>query len=358
MSDGSQVFVALKKSLTKLFPKMEGHQASHFSTLLHMITGMVVSKHCHLPKVAGKVKSDTKQESQIKKFKRWLSNKSVNGNLFYLPFLERLLPILMDDSIKLILDGSVVGKDSACLMASIIYKNSSIPIVWLMAEGRKGHFSKEYHIELLEMLKSIFPDNIEIIVIGDGEFDRVEFLETIEEYGWYFVVRTANNSKFSRQGYAIQLPKRLKSGECRSWSDIQFTDELYGPLQLSVWKSDKGCEMIYLVSNCRSSLKVRQWYKKRQRIETFFSDLKTKGFYVHKSHISDLGRLGNLMLAACLGYIWVVLLGEYALYKGINTIFHRTDRCDLSFLQLGFRHIEYLLNNNMALPTIDFGVMG
>jgi len=100
MSDGSQVFVALKKSLTKLFPKMEGHQASHFSTLLHMITGMVVSKHCHLPKVAGKVKSDTKQESQIKKFKRWLSNKSVNGNLFYLPFLERLLPILMDDSIK------------------------------------------------------------------------------------------------------------------------------------------------------------------------------------------------------------------------------------------------------------------
>jgi len=153
----------------------------------------------------------------------------------------------------------------------------------------------------------------------------------MEEYGGYFVVRTANNSKFSCQGYAIQLPKRLKSGECRAWSDIQFTDELYCPLQLSVCKPDRRFETIYLVSNCRSSLKVRQWYKKRQRIETFFSDLKTKGFYVHKSHISDLGRLGNLMLVACLGYIWVVLLGEYALYKGINTIFHRTDRCDLSF---------------------------
>jgi len=94
MSDGSQVFVALKKSLTKLFPTMEGHQASHFGTLLHMITGMVVSKHCHLPKVAGKVKSGTKQESEIKKLKRWLSNKSVNGNLFFLPFLQRLLPTL------------------------------------------------------------------------------------------------------------------------------------------------------------------------------------------------------------------------------------------------------------------------
>ena len=81
MSDGSQVFAMLKKSLTKLFPKMKGHEASHFSTLLHMITGMVVSKHCQLPKVSGKIQSGIKQESQIKKLKRWLSNKSVNGEI-------------------------------------------------------------------------------------------------------------------------------------------------------------------------------------------------------------------------------------------------------------------------------------
>ena len=336
---------------------MKGHQASHFSTLLHMMTGMVVSKHCHLPKVAGKVKSDIKQESQIKKFKRWLSNKSINGNVFYLPFLERLLPTLIKDNIKLIIDGSVIGKDSAALMASIVYKNRAIPIIWLMAEGRKGHFCKEYHIELLEMLKSILPNDIEIVIIGDGEFDNVEFLETIEEYGWYFVIRTAKNSKFSRRGDTIKLPKRLKSGECKSWSDLQFTNVLYGPLQLSIWKPDEKSETIYLISNYHSPLKVRQCYKKRQQIETFFSDLKTKGFYIHKSHISDLRRLGNLMLAACLGYIWVVLLGEYALNKGLNRIFHRTDRCDLSFFQLGFRYIEYLLTHNLTLPKINFRAM-
>ena len=102
MRDGSRVFSVLKKSLTKLFPKMEGHQASHFGTLLHMITGMVVSKHCHLPKISGKIESGVKQESQIKKLKRWLSNKSINGNLFYVPFLKQLLPILISDSVKVI----------------------------------------------------------------------------------------------------------------------------------------------------------------------------------------------------------------------------------------------------------------
>lgn len=85
-----------------------------------------------------------------------------------------------------------------------------------------------------------------------------------------------------------------------------------------------------------------------------FSDLKTKGFYLHKSHISDLGRLGNLMITACIAYVWTVLLGEYALNKGLNCIFHRTDRCDLSLFQLGFCYIEYRLNDDNPIHRINF----
>jgi len=75
---------------------------------------------------------------------------------------------------------------------------------------------------------------------------------------------------------------------------------------------------------------------------------------LQKSHICDLSRLGKLMIAACIGYNWIVLLGKYALDKGLNVLFHRTDRCDLSLLQIGFRYIEYLLNNNLAMPRINF----
>jgi hypothetical protein len=354
VSDGSRIFSEIKKSLSKLFPKMEGHEASHFSTLLHMITGMVVSKHCHLPKIAGKVTAPIKQESIIAKFKRWLSNNNVNASIYFLPFLEKLLPTLINGSVKIIFDGSVVGRDSACLMASIVYKNRSIPIAWVMGEGRKGHFCETFHIKLLAIVKHILPDNIEVTVIGDGEFDGVEFLENIEEYGWSFAIRTAKNAKFIKDGFEISLPKRLKPGESKSWPGIDFTNECFGPVTLTAWRPDGKNEIIFLVSNCRSSFEAIQNYKKRQKIETLFSDLKTNGFHLQKSHISDLSRLGNLIIAACIGYIWVVLLGQHAIYKGINKIFHRTDRCDLSLLQVGFRYIEYLLNNNLALPRIDF----
>jgi len=121
-------------------------------------------------------------------------------------------------------------------------------------------------------------------------------------------------------------------------------------------RAEKKSNIIHLLSNHSDAFKIIGFYKLRQRIETLFSDLKTKGFHLHKSHISELRRLSNLIMAACLGYIWLVLLGQYALNTGLNTIFHRTERCDLSLLQLGFRFIEYLINNDKPIPQIKFGV--
>ena len=60
MSNGRRVFLVIKKTLSKLFPKMLEHQASHFGILLHLITGMVMSKHCHLPQISGKIESGIK----------------------------------------------------------------------------------------------------------------------------------------------------------------------------------------------------------------------------------------------------------------------------------------------------------
>jgi len=41
-------------------------------------------------------------------------------------------------------------------------------------------------------------------------------------------------------------------------------------------------------------------------IEIFCSDQKSRGFHIHKSHISDPQRLSRLLIAACLAYIWII----------------------------------------------------
>ena len=82
---------------------------------------------------------------------------------------------------------------------------------------------------------------------------------------------------------------------------------------------------------------VCRWYQKRFRIETFFSDQKSRGFHIHKSHIADPQRLSRLLIAACLAVIWVVYLGSLCEKEGWREIIHRRKRCDLSLFQLDLR---------------------
>jgi hypothetical protein len=92
-------------------------------------------------------------------------------------------------------------------------------------------------------------------------------------------------------------------------------------------------------------------YAKRFRIETFFSDQKSRGFHVHKSHLSDATRLARLLMAACLAYIWIIYLGALCAQDDWVRLIHRGDRCDLSVFQLGLRLLDYLLNEDCAIPV-------
>ena len=93
------------------------------------------------------------------------------------------------------------------------------------------------------------------------------------------------------------------------------------------------------------------WYRKRFLIETFFSDKKSRGFNLHKSHLSDPEKLARLLIASCLAYIWMVYLGAVAIQTGWNTLIHRNDRCDLSLFQLGLRLLDQLLNDGLDIPV-------
>jgi hypothetical protein len=86
-------------------------------------------------------------------------------------------------------------------------------------------------------------------------------------------------------------------------------------------------------------------------IETFFSDQKSRGFHIHKSHIADPQRLSRLLIAVCLAYIWLVYLGSLCEKDGWREIIHRRKRCDLSLFQLGLRILEHFLNENLPIPV-------
>ena len=94
-----------------------------------------------------------------------------------------------------------------------------------------------------------------------------------------------------------------------------------------------------------------EWYRKRFRIETFFSDQKSRGFHLHKSHLADPSRLTRLLIAACLAYLWIIYLGTVAKRDGWQALLHRAKCCDLSLFQLGLALLAHVLNDDLPLSV-------
>ena len=350
---GFALYRKLREGLKKFYPvEPTGNVARRLNILTSFVYGIIQSNRVNVPDVARQLPNAGKEHSRIKQLTRWLMNEHITLDVYFLPFIEIVLQSLAGQSLVLVIDGSTVGRGCVSLMVSVVYKGRSLPLLWLIREGKKGHFPEAMHIELIQSVQQLIPADCDVIVLGDGEFDGTEWLSTIEEFNWRYACRTAENSVFyeGEERFHIRdvCPER---GEYVGIERVRFTDKHYGPVTAVAWWGEGNKEPLYLVSNCPTAGEACYWYKKRFRIETLFSDHKSRGFNLHKSHLSNPERLKRLMIATSLAYIWLIYLAEYAIEKGWHTLIDRTERRDLSLFQLGMRMLERLLREkNKPIP--------
>ena len=188
-------------------------------------------------------------------------------------------------------------------------------------------------------------------MLGDGEFDGTEVQAALRNLKWQYVCRTAPNLLMTVAGQPFTVgamaPRR---GEQLGVRPAWLTAEQYGPVSLlAVWEEAYEAP-IYLVTNMTDLKTALALYRKRAHIETFFSDQKSRGFHIHKSHLSDPERLTRLLIAACLTYVWLVYLGVCALDEDWLKRLHRRDRCDLSLFRLGLRLLARCLKDDIPIP--------
>jgi Transposase DDE domain len=355
MSDNLRRYRAIRDALTQCYPgQPSGTVARHLSTLAALISGIVGSKSTQLPHIAAKVPNGTKPESRVKRFARWCDNAHVLEEVYFLPYADVLLRHLALQTVVLVMDGSGVGRGCTALMLHVVYKGRALPLAWRVRQAPKGHFPEDLHIAVVELVREMIPEGAKVVLLGDGEFDGTALQATLNEAGWSYVCRTAMSTVATWEGETFRLDTLgacSKPGTLIALKEVKITRDAYGPVMvLSCWA--KGYhDPLYLVSNMATAEEACRLYEKRFRIETFFSDQKSRGFHIHKSHMSDVQHLSRLLIAACLAYIWIVYLGAVCEKDLWRPIIHRRKRCDLSLFQLGLRLLEHLLNEEMPIPV-------
>lgn len=355
MSDSHRRYNAINKALVQCFgTKPSGHQARHLNTLALLICGIIGAGHTQLPEISSHSPETIKLESRVKKFKRWLTNKRVTPELYWLPFAKALVAKLSQhkNEVTLVIDGSVMGRGCVGLVVGIVYAGRALPIGWLVRQGSKGHFPQSEHLALLSQVKPLLPPGVQVIFLGDGEFDGTLLQEQLAQAGWKYVVRTAKNSQLRVANQWLSFEQLAVPRGGLVWREaVGFSSEGYGSLLALAYWDKQYEEPIYLISNLTSPYQALDYYKRRWRIETFFSDQKSRGFRLEASHLDRPALLERLLMGCALAYWWLTYLGVVAHQRGEDPLIHRTERCDLSFFKLGWRYLSELLNRGRRLPT-------
>jgi|RhiMetdeSRZDD1v2_1073273.scaffolds.fasta_scaffold650267_1 DDE family transposase len=355
MSNSRRRYRAIFTKLVQLQGYPSGRTLQRVQVLAGFISGIVGSQSTHSREVAKHAGLGAKVESREKRLSRWYQNEQVRHELDYLPYIQEVLTALAGLALPIAMDSSEIGRGCQVLMVSLLYNNRAIPLVWTVFQRSKGHASAEEHIQLLELVRPLLPPESEIIFVGDGEFDSVELQSYLAKLpNWAYVCRTAKNTQIylDSEWTALEaLP--IGSDTCLTLDEVLFTAQAYGPVQVVLYWEAQYVDPLYLVTSLELGEEACHWYQQRMHIETFFSDQKSRGFQLHKSHVSDPVRLARLLIAACLAYVWMIYLGTQAHLRNLVPLLHRTDRCDLSLFQLGLDLLHYYLEEDLDL-LVDF----
>lgn len=351
MTDRYKVYMKVLKVLKEM---LKLSHPGHIVTLAMLIAGIVMGRNAQLSSVSAETATEAKDKSTEMRLRRWVKHAGIDADVIYMPFARQILEALFALPLALVMDGSQVGRGCMVLMVGVLYKKRALPLAWIVYKGKKGHTTAERHIEALEKVLPLIPAGSEVILLGDAEYDTTEMLLWVEEKTtWKYVLRTSPQI-YVQEGQQSQPigTYPLAKGQVFQRNQVGFTQEAAVTLNLIGWWSSRYDGPLYLVTSLTSSYQACKHYRRRFQIETFFSDQKSRGFYIHKSHLSDPVRLGRLLLAACLAYLWMICQGLWVIAEKKTGLIDRTDRIDKSLFRLGLDWVRYALKRNLDLEPV------
>lgn len=364
MSDNMKVCTKVTQVLKKT---MKGLLEKDIVIWAMMVAGIVLGRKAQLSSIAAEIPTEAKDKSTFRRLQRFVSNDRVDAQSYFMPFARQLLEKLAGEPLILALDGSQVGRGCMTLMVGVVYCNRLLPLTWIVYTGKKGHASAESHIQVLEQLLPLVPQNAKVVLLGDGEFDNVEMMDWLNTHtNWDFVVRTPKSSKIVKEEVWVRIQTLAKKGYIVWVKDTVFTNQSYGPVTAIAWWEQEYEEPLYLITSLQDAEEACDLYEKRTLIETLFSDQKSRGFGMDKSHLSDPEKVNRLLMAACLAYIWMVWLGVEVLVRRYAHFIEPNHRRDKSVFRLGLDWLKYSLKHGLQLmisfmishhPSLLSGVM-
>ncbi|WP_424100357.1 IS4 family transposase [Moorena producens] len=281
-------------------------------------------KRVSLEKLANALPLGIKFESRRKRLQRFLSLPTLNFETIWFPILSNLLETYFEknDLVYIAIDRTNWGKINL-LVTSLIWDKRAFPIYFTLMPKLGSSNFKEQTTHISKIMP-IFKD-YRICLLGDREFCSVRLANWLSQKDTDFCLRLKKNEfiEIEKQIWTELYSLELVPGTSLFFKEIKVTKTKGLPrFNLAAkWKKKVSGfapkEPWFILTNLKSLDLAIAAYKKRFNIEQMFRDLKTGGYNLEDTNVSD-NRLISLILLITIAYTSATLHGQKIKGKGIQ----------------------------------------
>ena len=347
----NRLYDTLHRKMKQLRPH---ERVTRLRNLVWLMLGILQSRSVHLSQVAAQIPGRADSLSTARRLSRFLDNPAVQVRAWYAPIARSWLAYLAGTAgqIRLIIDGTKVGGHHQLLMVSLAWRRRAVPIAWTWVSSLKGHSGAHKQQALLAYIFGLLPAHTQVCLVGDTEFETVELMRQLEDWGWQYVLRQRASAQVCRAGAWQALGSLLTEAGQSLWLEQTLLTTKYAHRThlLAYWQLGEEAPW-WLATNLPSGQMALKAYRYRMWIEEMFGDLKEHGFDLESSRLGSFVRLSRLTLAVAFLYVWMLLTGGRVIQNGWRSQVDRSDRRDLSLFQIGLRFIQRRAANARNVPV-------
>ena len=314
-----------------------------------MILAMCKVQTVSLYRLATAFESEAESLSSMRRIQRFLSGYTLNLNLIA-RIIFHLLPHKGPYVLSMDRTNWQFGHfDINALVLGITYKGVAFPILFRLLPKRGNSNTKE-RIQIMERFVSLFGKSSIQCLVADREFVGEAWLEYLngEQIPYHLRIRENFKVMDPRTGKTVKawwMFNHLRLGEFEHKMRIYYVNNQLCYLSGVRLKNQEGKPELQIIVSFNKPEEATASYKERWQIETAFRAMKTSGFNIEDTHLTDIDRIERLFALMTIAFTWAYLVG---IYKDANICpirFLKHGRRAKSFFKYGLEEIAEVLSN-------------
>lgn len=195
--------------------------------------------------------------------------------------------------------------DTNIFMLTAEYRGVAIPILWHLLPKR-GNSNQLERIDLLKEFITLFGQGRIKNLLADREFIGEKWISYLSDQKIPFTIRVKHNMIVAEdENSKTKLSDLFTSTRTKVYKN-QFL--FNRKVNVAGKRLDKKQDYLIIITNGNAKLNIEE-YRRRWKIETMFSSLKTRGFNLEDTHMTEDSKLKMLVGVLTIAYVFAFLVG-------------------------------------------------